>query len=135
MKKSELKKVNTIEGLESLGIGPVFAEIGYRGGGLGFSGRAVAEALRIDECYLPGKFGVYCNYLGGGIRGSVTGSGYNKNVPAKKAALLDELSEACKRAYLNAEGDMNDEEDEDGEVNWDAKATNASRKAGIISAY
>jgi hypothetical protein len=63
------------------------------------------------------------------------GSGYSKSVPERKAKWLDALTDACKRAYIHAEGGMNDEEDENGETNWEAIGTNQCRTAGVVSAY
>lgn len=133
----KIKAANSIEDLYALGIGRVEVDISYRGGGVGFYGSDVANFFGINPEYLPREYGAGCNYLGGGIRGSIFPSGYSKNVPANKASLLDELAKACVRAYKNAEDEsgMNEEESEDGEVNWDAKASNLSRKAGIVSAY
>jgi hypothetical protein len=133
MKISQLNKIQSVSGLEELGIGKLQYDIGGRGGYLGFYGSDVAAALNVNANDLPGKFGVYCNYLGGGIRGAVTASGYNK--ACSKAALLDALSAACKRAYVNAEAELNDETYEDGDTNWDAIATKAARAAGTKSAY
>lgn len=133
-----LENVQTLQDLEDLGIGNVHCEISYRGGILGFSGSDVADHLNIPENYLPAKFGAYCNYLGGGIRGAIQTSGfYDKDIDKKDAEYLTELADACKRVYLNIENEnaLNDEEDENGSVNWDAVATNATRKANIKSAY
>lgn len=131
---SELKKAHAIHDLEGFGLRLQY-EIGGRGGNVGFSGEKLAELLEIEENWLPRNYGAYCNYLGGGIRGSISGSGYSPDIPTRKARILDELAAACKRAYINAENGMNDETDENGETNWDAVATNASRKAGVVSAY
>jgi len=76
--------------------------------------------------------------MGGGIRGSVFPSGYNTiAVRGRKAKLLDALAAACVRVYEDIENEdcMNDEEYGDGDINWDAKATNAVRRSGITSAY
>ena len=133
----ELKKVQSIEDLKNLNIGAVYCDISYRGGGLGFYSEDIAEHFEIEQYYLPRKFGAACNYLGGGLRGSIFASTFSDKITGKKANLLIELAEACKRVYQNLEDEnnMNNEEDEDGETNWEAMGTNASRKAGIISAY
>ena len=107
----DIKNANTIDDLNELGIGNVVCDISYRGGGVGFRASDVARELDIDEGSLPRNFGVGCNYLGGGVRGSVNASGYNKSVPKAKAKILDAISEACKRAYLNAEEDNGIEDD------------------------
>lgn len=141
MKKITLKKlkaVDSIEGLQSLGIGNVVADVSYRGGGVGFYGSDVCKAFKIKEGhYLPAKFGAYCNYLGGGIRGAIGVSGFANAITGTKAELLNELQEACRRAYQTAEDEMgyNQDIDDRGEINWDARGTKASRDAGIMSAY
>jgi len=138
IKLSKLKKVNTYEDLENLGIGKVYCDIGGRGGGIGFYSSDVASAFEVNDCDLPNKFGAGCNYLGGGIRGSIFPSSFNQRmIVGNKAKLLDALAQACVRVYESVENEenMNDEEDPSGETNWEATGTNASRKAGIVSAY
>jgi len=132
---SKINKVNTLEELNSLGLGNVHYDIGYRGGGVGLYASNVAEYLKISTDMLPRYVGASCNYLGGGIRGSITSGGYNDAITGRNAKVLDAISEACKRVYLFMEGDMNDEEYEDGETNWDAMATKSARNSGIVSAY
>jgi hypothetical protein len=134
------KKINTIEQLETI-VGPVICDIGGRGGYVGFSGKTVSDFfnsrnIRLSEHDLPGKFGAFCNYLGGGMRGAICCSTFSSNVNKRTASYLNELSAACKRAYENAENDtgMNDDYP-DGETNWEALATKASRNAGVVSAY
>jgi hypothetical protein len=130
----QIQKVSTLEDLENLGIGEVYYDISYRGGGLGFCSSDVAEHFGIEEYDLPGKFGAGCNYLGGGLRGSIFPSTFSDRIEEKKAKLLRELADACVRVYEYVENGcgMNDEE---GNTNWDAKGTNACRDDGIISAY
>ena len=138
LKIKDIKSCDTIEALENLGFGKVEYEINHRGGGLGFLASDVVVALdgKISESDIPRKYGCGCNYLGGGVRGAVTVSGYNKSVGASVAKILDALAEACKRAYINAEDEIGFNDDyEDGETNWDAEATRASRVAGVVSAY
>jgi hypothetical protein len=133
----ELRAVNTAEDLESLNIGRLEYEISYRGGNLGFSGNSIANEFEVETWQLPGHFGAYCNYLGGGLRGSICTSNFSDTINGKKADLLNELAEACKRAYENieAESGLIDTEDEDGETNWENLGTQNCRNAGIISAY
>lgn len=133
----ELEQVNTLEDLENLNIGEVYCEISYRGGGLGFYSNDVANHFEVEAYNLPPKFGAGCNYLGGGLRGSIFGSTFSNRITGKKADLLNELAEACKRVYENIEDEnnLNDEEYEDGETNWEAVGTKMSRRAGIESAY
>jgi hypothetical protein len=68
---------------------------------LGFSGKDVAEAFDISEYQLPRNFGAGCNYLGGGLRGSIFASDFSTEVTGKKAKLLIALGKACIRAYEN----------------------------------
>jgi predicted hydrocarbon binding protein len=118
--------------------GKVIYEIGYRGGNYGLSVERAIELLEIKERwtdFLLAKVGVYCNYLGGGLRGAIVGGGYGKEIPEKDAKKIENFYKACKERYLEIENGLNDEEDENGETNWDAIGTNRSREAGIISAY
>ena len=113
-------------------------EIGGRGGHYGLSAEQALELIGAPadlESYLPGHFGAYCNYLGGGLRGAIALSNFDGKIPAKWAAKLKQLGEACARRYEELEGSMNDEIDEDGDPNWDAIGTNKSRRAGVVSAY
>lgn len=124
-------------------------DLGYHGGHytmtaefalnlIGFTGD-YEEKDSILGC-MPNKIGAGCNYLGGGIRGTVHGSGKAEDfeqhgVPARYAAELGKLAKACIQRYIELEGALNDQEDEEGETNWDAKATAAARRSGAISAY
>lgn len=130
----QLKAVETFEQLQALNIGRVDYDLSYRGGHLGFRACEVAEHFKVDEFYLPNYFGAYCNYLGGGIRGAVTPSNFG-TLTKRKTELLKALGEACARVYINLEGDMNDEVDDNGETNWDAMGTNRARLKGIVSGY
>lgn len=133
----QLKNAYTIEDLQDLNIGRVQYEVGGRGGYVGFYGSAVAETFAIPEWQLTGKVGAYVNYLGGGLRGGVCGSEYGKVEGKRKQRLVEELIEACKRAYISAEDEigLNEEEYEDGDTNWDAIGTASVRQAGITRAY
>jgi TRAP-type uncharacterized transport system substrate-binding protein len=132
--KAQLKKVQTLEDLQNLEIGPVQAEIGHRGGGLGFYARHVAEAIGVDPEDMPRMYGAYCNYLGGGVRGAVLPSGFNTaNITGRKAGLMEELANACVRVYLHTESLMHD--DQEDREDWNEIATEAARKANIKSAY
>lgn len=135
---TQLKNVNTLSELEALCIGSnVQYEIGGRGGCVAYHNESIAKHFNIPRHQLPVMFGAYTNYLGGGVRGAITISGFNNRIVGRKEQLLIALANACKRAYQNAEDEtgMNDEEDEDGEINWDAKATNAIRVAGLVNVY
>jgi len=121
-------------------------EISHRGGTYGANAGDVVSALfptlsddKIDKIInlLPNKVGVHCNYLGGGLRGSINRSDYAKELPAKYAKRIDTFTRECKNRYLaieNGEG-LNNEEYPDGDTNWDAIGTNRSRVAGVKSAY
>lgn len=132
----DIHKCNTVEDLEGLNIGPLIVDIGYRGGGLGFSRDTLARAFNIEAWMLPRKVGAFCNYLGGGLRGAIGASTWHPDMPTKAAKLLEALTEACVRAYQAAEDEsgMNDD-GPDGETNWEALGTRMSRLAGIQSAY
>jgi hypothetical protein len=121
----DLKKVKTYDDLEDLGIGRIICDISYRGGNLGFSGKDVARALDINECDLPTNFGAGCNYLGGGLRGSIFASDFSSELSGRKARLLEELGEACIRVYENI-----DKENIEDDV-----MTGVARIKGVRSAY
>jgi len=117
-------------------------EVSYRGGYYGLSANDFVNEFIAEKDYtisivdyLPEKVGVYCNYLGGGLRGAIVGGGYGKELPLKIKKIIDSYTKVCKQRYLEIEGRFNDEVDEDGEINWEAKGTNACRKTGIVSAY
>lgn len=122
-----------ILGKENFDVG----DISYRGGILGFYGSFIADFVGVDANLLPNKFGAYCNYLGGGLRGTINASDFDNEITGTARELLEAIADACVRAYNyyeNEEG-LQDEVDEDGEMNWENAGTNASRKAGIVSAY
>ena len=116
--KTQLKKCNTIEDLKQLGIGNVYVDISHRGGGIGFYAENVAEHFNVHNGYLPRKFGAGCNYMGGGIRGSIFPSTFCQLIKGRKAEMLTALAETCVRVYENTENEngMNDEEDSDGDI-------------------
>lgn len=121
-------------------------DIGGRGGNYTMEAELALELVGatgdyFDEYleFLPSSFGAGCNYLGGGLRGSVMTTG-DKAVFEEKGfskAVADELgklAEACKERYISLEGAMNDEE-VDGETNWEAVGTNKMRQVGMERAY
>ena len=126
VKLADLKKVKTLTDLENLGIGKVIGDISYRGGNLGFRGVDVAREFDIYDYLLPTNFGCGCNYLGGGLRGSVFASDFSKEVTGKKARLLEALGEACIRVYYWIEKEDNMEDD---------VMSGVARVKGIRSAY
>jgi len=126
--------------------GSVDYDISYRGGHYGLKAEAVVSFLfagKSEEIksqfieWLPNKVGASCNYLGGGLRGAITGSDYDRELPGYAAKLIDKFCAECKNRYNEIENStgLNEEEDEDGETNWDAIGSNASRLAGVVSAY
>lgn len=132
---NQIKSVNTLDELESLGIGKVYIDIGHRGGGIGFYSDDISKHFGVDVCYLPPKFGAGCNYLGGGVRGSIFASNFDEVIQGKKRELLEELGQACIRVYQYVENESGMNDDYEDEVNWDAKATQSARDNGIKSAY
>jgi hypothetical protein len=135
MKLKEIRNAQNIGDLDALGLGRVDFEISYRGGGLGFYSSKVADVIGVRESDLPIKFGASCNYLGGGVRGSISQSGFHPSIVGRKRKLLEAISEACVRVYQNLEDETGLNDDSEDEPNWDARATKANRDAGIISAY
>lgn len=102
IKIKDLKKIKILQQLEKLNIGNIDIDISHRGGHLGFSGNDVADFFDIPYEYLPLNFGAYCNYLGGGIRGSIQSSTFFKGLyqtQPQVTRLLEELGKACIRVY------------------------------------
>ena len=97
----DLKRVKTYEDLENLGIGRVYCDISHRGGGIGFYAEDVARAFDVYESQLPRHFGAGCNYLGGGLRGSIFPSDFSNEIIGRKRQLLEALADACIRVYEN----------------------------------
>ncbi len=111
VKITDLKKIKTYKDLDKLKIGKVYCNISYRGGNLGFLGKDVAKYFKIKEYQLSTYYGCGCNYLGGGLRGSIFKSGFSKEIPGRTARLLDELAEACIRVYKYCENKSGIEDD------------------------
>jgi len=134
----KVKKVFTPKKLvEVLGFDFDVVDISYRGGTLGFNSDKIAELVEVDEDLLPTKFGAYCNYLGGGLRGSITFSDFSEDISTQKTNLLNAIGEAIVRCYnfYEDETGLQEEEDENGEPNWENIGSNRSRQADIVSAY
>jgi len=136
MNKKEVRELL----LEAEENGNASWDIGYRGGTYGMSAEKALELLGIDEdCshLLTRKVGAHCNYLGGGLRGSICRSDYSDKLPSKIARKIDMLIEACAKRYEEIEngGGLNEEEYPDGDTNWEAQGTNRCRNAGVVSAY
>lgn len=124
------KKIDSIDQLQS--VLPVDYNISSRGGYVAIDPSAVCDYLqsrhiKVSPSDLPRKFGAYCNYLGGGIRGAICETQFNPKLSITAQKYLSELSAACKRVYLSL--DSNDPD------NWDDIGTNAARAAGITRAY
>jgi hypothetical protein len=130
------KTINTIQDFEDAGLSPDFCDISHRGGTFGFRSEKIASELDIPVELLLNNIGAYCNYLGGGLRASIQISNYSAKITGDKKIHLDDFLQACKRAYLGVEDEQNLNSDyEDGETNWEALGTAASRRAEIKSGY
>lgn len=140
--KTIIKKINTTDtpdgllailGKEHFDI----CDLSYRGGNLGFYGSFIAEFVGVEDCLLPNKFGAYCNYLGGGLRGTINASDFSNDITGSTRELLEAIANACVRAYNYYENEtgLQDEEYPNGETNWENLGTNKSRQAGVVSAY
>jgi len=115
-------------------------EVGGRGGYCKVPAAAVLTALNIPEKYTdmcPEYIGAGCNYLGGGLRGSIfcTAGFQEHGIPKTYAARLNRFAQLLKTRYEELENGLNDETDQDGETNWEAMGTRLSRQAGVVSAY
>jgi hypothetical protein len=131
----QIKKCNTVEDLNALGLGTVSYDLSERGGYVGFRSSVVAEAFDIPEHELTPKIGAYSNYLGGGVRGSIKTSESSKvSVPVKRAR-VDALAQACMRSYMSLEDEVGMNDDFEDDINWNARATQAARHHGVTSAY
>ena len=136
IKIKDIKKIKTYEDLEAAQIGRIRCDIYHRGGGIGFYASDLAKLLDISEDQLPRFFGAGCNYLGGGLRGSIFPSTFAPSVTGRAKKTLEAIAKACCRVYESIENEsgLNEEEGPDG-TNWDAVGTKASRRAGVRSAY
>lgn len=121
-------------------------DISHRGGNFGFRSADVVGALFADKSdavrdkildFMPAKFGAFCNYLGGGLRGAIVVSDFSPDMPGYAAKRLTKFGALCKAQYKAYEDDMglNDDEYPDGDTNYEAIATAAVRGAGTVSAY
>lgn len=121
-------------------------DIGYRGGTCGIDSYKLCHVLFNDKdearkcdiiAELPGKTGVYCNYLGGGMRGSLLSSPFDRVSYRYARERIEGFIQACRDFYslCELENGLQDEEYPDGETNWDNVATKAARAAGVVSAY
>lgn len=132
----QLKAVNTLDDLRVVAHEhdmTLLYDIGGRCQHIAFYASDVALEMGIDAGQLPNKVGAYSNYLGGGIRGAICVTETHRVSDNIKRGLVDELSEACRRALINAERDLYDDDDDD--AYWNRLGTEAARRAGIVSAY
>jgi len=114
-------------------------EIGHRGGHYGLTRQETFDLLEIPEKdqiveFFPPKIGVYCNYLGGGLRGAIVAGGYNNDVPAGVAKKIDAFCAACKERYQEIEQGWA-EDPEAFTDEWNELGTQKCREAGVVSAY
>lgn len=135
MKKEEIDAIESIDEFEDIICSLDVIDVSGRGGKVGVKGSRLAAVLGIEEDILPPMFGIYCNYLGGGMRGALCRSGFSPNTSLEVKELLESVLKAIERIYLSCENPMNEEYLDDGEINWDAVATNSARRAGVKSAY
>jgi hypothetical protein len=128
---TELKKITTWEDWDAFtkrhGLSRI-VDISHRGGKLGvYATDFINKFLKKTEVHdLPTKIGAYCNYLGGGMRGSILTSDYDRMENKADEKIVEAFLEACVRAY-------NDAESEEG-VPDDAINTGYGR-ANVASAY
>src|SRR3972149_12025311 len=101
----EIKKIKSYKNLENLNIGKIICDVGYNGGNLGFQREDISKYFEIDIDDLPEKFGAYCNYLGGGLRGSICASTFSDRIKGRKVELLIEFGKACIRVYKTIENE------------------------------
>ena len=132
----EIKACTNIDDLLELGIAGLKYEIDHRGGYIGYNARCVFNHMEIPEKYLEvstGTIGAFCNYLGGGVRGTITFTIIDESIPVRHRRKLQALVNACYRAYWSAENEMhlNDLTYGDGETNYDATATMLVRGLGL----
>lgn len=108
-------------------------EISHRGGYLGVKTREFVFAFleNADEDMFPSNVGVYCNYLGGGMRGSINYGGHSDRLSKEDSEIVDTFCEACKLAYVSLEN----MEDEDGEPIVPDDVMTGYARANVVSAY
>ena len=114
-------------------------EVGHRGGHYGLARDDAFDLLQIPEEnrvaeHFPSKIGVYCNYLGGGLRGAIVPGGYDKDVQEEIAKKIDAFCQACKERYEDIEKSWADDPESPVDE-WNEMGTDMSRNAGIVSAY
>jgi hypothetical protein len=126
--------------------GKIAYDIGYRGGSCGIDSYELCLALfeekgtekveEISSC-LPSKTGVFCNYMGGGLRGSICHSPFNRVKYAYAKERIEGFIQACNEFYNACEESegLQDAEYPDGDTNWDVLGTNKMRAAGVVSAF
>ena len=119
----------------------IYCDISHRGGGIGIYREWLANRISCKDCdsyyietRLPRYFGAGCNYLGGGLRGSIFPSDFDKDIYEecpKIAKLLNEISLLAVKKYKETEKELDLEEWDE----WGYRGTEQIRKQGIKSAY
>lgn len=118
----------------------IYYNISRRGGGIGIYRKDLAELISkhfdIDVEWLavrlPKYFGAGCNYLGGGVRGAIYPSDFDKSIYEEYpeiAEVLEEIADLAIEEYERIEEEILEEDE------WSELATKEARKRGIISAY
>ena len=104
---SEIKKINTYEDWTKFCKKyelNMIVDLGHRGGVLGVYTSGFMKLLKHTKLeQLTTKMGAYCNYLGGGLRGSIQKSDYDRVENDKDYSLVEAFLDACVRAYEDAE--------------------------------
>lgn len=130
MTLKQIKAIQAIADLQEYHLLEIYLDydISHRGGTLGFSRKFISETFNIPEEQLTKRVGCYVNYLGGGIRDKIRTSDTHLITNKTKKKKIEEFCLMCKRIYLELEDDYNHEEYPDGDINWDAMATNSIRR-------
>lgn len=94
-------------------------EVSHRGGAVGWHDHTIACFLeefsfKAEDVYeaLPAKLGVFCNYLGGGVRGAIFRSQIDR-APKKMKPYLEALIDAAQELYMECEHDLGLNEEDD----------------------
>ena len=131
--RKEMNAIQTYEDLSQFcnkyGLS-LYPDVSHRGGTLGVSGSDMSRFLG-TKLEFPSKFGVYCNYLGGGLRGALVQGDMPEDLKSADYETCQIFLKAMIRVYnsIEQEAGLQDEND------WDWKGTKASRESGVRSAY
>jgi hypothetical protein len=125
-----INEIESIDDLISMMETEIDYDISYRGGGIAINANyfLLQCGVAIEGC--PDIFSVYCNYLGGGLRGSICTFSIPESFKGEKRSILVAVQKMLRRVYADAENafGLND-------GSWEAQGTEACRNAGIESAY